>query len=64
MRTAGDYTQDLERTNPRLFAAEKIQLSPAEFVRQLQRAYRAGQESFRAAADDGIPDFMRGFMKK
>jgi len=62
------YIQEKKRANPKLFAAEKMQMTPATFELQLRLAFEAGErhkaDKMRAAVNDGMPDFMRGFMKK
>ena len=40
--TFPDYLAWLTRANKKLFAADKIELTPAALINQLERAYQAG----------------------
>ena len=40
--TFPDYLDRLTRANKKLFAADKIEMTPAALIDQLERAYQAG----------------------
>ena len=40
--TFPDYLDWLTRANKKLFAADKIEMTPAALINQLERAYQAG----------------------
>jgi hypothetical protein len=59
--TFPDYLAWLTRANKKLFAADKIELTPAALINQLERAYQAGANhapvSDRSLFDEIFPSF-------
>ena len=49
--TANDYSRKIKLANPRLFASAKIQMTPDEFLRQIELAFNAGKAEIKPQYD-------------
>lgn len=66
MKTAEDYLASLRARNPALLRAAKIQMTPEEFLKQIELAYRRGQAAVFEAQDaitGDMPEFMKGMFR-
>ena len=63
MKSSEAYLAELAAKNPRLFAAEKIQMTPEAFGEQIKAAFRAGARSISENVSGDMPEFMKEFFK-
>jgi hypothetical protein len=62
--TFPDYLAWLTRANKKLFAADKIEMTPAAFINQLERAYQAGANHDRGGGGSLFDDIFPALNKK
>ena len=63
MTTADDYLESVKQKNPKLFAADKIQITPDQLGRVIKTAWIESRRSMAEDTNSPMPDFMRGLFR-